>query len=134
MTMCFLLDILVIWEYRALISQGQYSVEYEIPNNMWWEFKVAIGHKSPKKNEMNKNEQFKISSNGWRKQNISGRIRCIALKMTDASVFSGEQNIVLERLEELAEHRKHWREMIRHKREFLGAGHSNDWGDLIKYK
>ena len=31
-------------------------------------------------------------------------------------------------------HRKHWREMIRHKREFLGAGHSNDWGDLIKDK
>ena len=46
--------------------------------------------------------------------------------LEDATVFSGEQNIVLERLEELAEHRKHWREMIRHKREFLGAGHTND--------
>ena len=32
--------------------------------------------------------------------------------LEDASVFSGEQNIVLERLEELGEHRKHWREMI----------------------
>ena len=46
--------------------------------------------------------------------------------LEDATVFSGEQNIVLERLEELAEHRKHWREMIRHKRGFFGAGHSND--------
>ena len=32
--------------------------------------------------------------------------------LEDATVFSGEQNIVLERLEELAEHRKHWRETI----------------------
>ena len=55
--------------------------------------------------------------------------------LEDASLFSGEQNIVLERLEELAKHRKHWREMIRsHKRESFCAGHSNDWGDLIKYK
>ena len=45
-----------------------------------------------------------------------------------ASVVSGEQNIVLERLEGLAEHRKQWRETIRHKvkRDFLGADHSNN--------
>ena len=29
-------------------------------------------------------------------------------EVEDASVFSGEQNIVHEILEELAEHRKHW--------------------------
>ena len=49
-------------------------------------------------------------------------------------LFRGRAKIVLERLEELAEHCKHWREMIRHKREFLGTSQSNDWEDLIKYK
>ena len=44
----------------------------------------------------------------------------------DAAIFSGRPNIVLDKMNELASHRKHWREMIRHKREFIGAGHSND--------
>ena len=34
----------------------------------------------------------------------------------------------------MASDRKLWRELIRHKREFLGAGHSNDRGNLTKYK
>ena len=44
----------------------------------------------------------------------------------DAASFSGEADIQLDKAKELAKDRKHWREMIRHKREFLGAGHSND--------
>ena len=51
----FLLDISVIWEDRALIFSG--SIEYEMPNMMWYELKVTIGQKLPKKTEMNKNEQ-----------------------------------------------------------------------------
>ena len=46
--------------------------------------------------------------------------------MEDAAVFTGFQNLVLDKVKEMAEDRKHWREIIRHKREFLGAGHSND--------
>ena len=44
----------------------------------------------------------------------------------DVAAFSGFQNLVLDKVKEMAEDRKHWREIIRHKREFLGAGHSND--------
>ena len=46
--------------------------------------------------------------------------------LEDAASFSGEADIQLDKAKELAKDRKHWREMIRHKREFLGAGHSND--------
>ena len=46
--------------------------------------------------------------------------------LEDAATFSGEADIQLDKAKELAQHRTHWREMIRHKREFLGAGHSND--------
>ena len=46
--------------------------------------------------------------------------------LEDASVFLKDPDIVLDKVKELAGDRKHWREMIRHKREFLGAGHSND--------
>ena len=54
-TQCFLLDISVIWEDRPLIFSG--SIEFEMQNMMWYELKVAIGQKLPKKTEMNKNEQ-----------------------------------------------------------------------------
>ena len=40
----------------------------------------------------------------------------------------------LEEVSELTSDRKHWRDMIQHKKEFIGAGLSNDCGDLIKYK
>lgn len=46
--------------------------------------------------------------------------------LEDAAIFSGKPDIVLDKVKELAGDRKHWREMIRHKRKFLGAGHSND--------
>lgn len=46
--------------------------------------------------------------------------------LEDASVFLKDPDIVLDKVKELASDRKHWRETIRHKREFLGAGHSND--------
>ena len=46
--------------------------------------------------------------------------------MEGAAAFTGFQNLVLDKVKEKAEDRKHWREMIRHKREFLSAGHSND--------
>ena len=39
---------------------------------------------------------------------------------------AGDPDIVLDEVRELAGNRKHWREMIRQKRQFLGAGHSND--------
>ena len=46
--------------------------------------------------------------------------------MEDAAAFTGFQNLVLDKVKEMAEDRKHWREIIRHKWEFLGAGHWND--------
>ena len=46
--------------------------------------------------------------------------------LEDAAEFSGKPGIVFEEVKELAGDRKHRREMIRHKREFIGAGHSND--------
>ena len=46
--------------------------------------------------------------------------------LEDAGLFSGDPDIVLDEVKELARDRKHWREMIRHKRKFIGAGHSND--------
>ena len=46
--------------------------------------------------------------------------------MEDAAALTGFQNLVLNKVKEMAEDRKHWREIIRHKREFLDAGHSND--------
>jgi hypothetical protein len=46
--------------------------------------------------------------------------------LEDLAVFSGDPDIELDKAKELAIDRKHWREMIRHKREHLGAGHSND--------
>ena len=46
----------------------------------------------------------------------------------------GNTEIDLEGASEMASDRKHWREMIRHKREFIGTGHSNDWEVIIKYK
>ena len=50
----------------------------------------------------------------------------------DAAAFSGNTDIDLEGPSEMASDRKLWREIIRHKRGFVGAGHSNDWGDIIK--
>ncbi len=57
-----------------------------------------------------------------------GRQRTSWLKCVqeDATIFTGQPNTVLDEIKELASHRKHWRELIRNKREFLGAGHSND--------
>ena len=46
--------------------------------------------------------------------------------MEDAAAFTEFKNLVLDKVKEMAEDRKHWREIIRHKREFLGTGHSND--------
>ncbi|KAL5269233.1 hypothetical protein ACHWQZ_G002908 [Mnemiopsis leidyi] len=42
------------------------------------------------------------------------------------SETSRDPDIVLDEVRELARNHKHWREMIRHKRQFLGAGHSKD--------
>jgi len=44
----------------------------------------------------------------------------------DAALFTGIEDITTVTMNEMASDRKLWREMIRHKREFLGAGHSND--------
>ena len=46
--------------------------------------------------------------------------------LEDAATFTGNTDIDLEGASEMASDRKLWREMIRHKREFIGAGHSND--------
>ena len=46
--------------------------------------------------------------------------------LEDAAAFTGNTDIDLDRASEMASDRKLWREMIRHKREFIGAGHSND--------
>ena len=46
--------------------------------------------------------------------------------LEDAAAFTGNSDIDLEGASEMASDRKLWREMIRHKREFIGAGHSND--------
>ena len=46
--------------------------------------------------------------------------------LEDAETFTGEADITIDKVRELAGNRKCWREMIRHKRLFLGAGHSND--------
>ena len=54
--------------------------------------------------------------------------------LEDAEAFSGNTNIDLEGASEMACDCKLWRKMIRHKREFICAGHSNDRGDLIKYR
>ena len=44
----------------------------------------------------------------------------------DAAVFTDRPDIDIEQAKELAFDRRHWREMIRHRRVFVGAGHSND--------
>ena len=44
----------------------------------------------------------------------------------DAANFTGDEDIVLGKMFELAADRKHWRNMITHKCLFIGAGHSND--------
>ena len=49
--------------------------------------------------------------------------KCI---LEDAATFTEETDITIDKVRELAGNRKCWREMIRHKRLFLGAGHSND--------
>ena len=54
--------------------------------------------------------------------------------LEDAAAISGNTDIDLEGASEMVSEGKHWRKMIRHKREFIGAVHSNDSGDLIKYK
>ena len=46
--------------------------------------------------------------------------------LEDAAAFTGNTDIDLEGASEMASDRQLWREMIRHKREFIGAGHSND--------
>ena len=46
--------------------------------------------------------------------------------LEDAAAFTGNTDINLDGASEMASDRKLWREMIRHKREFIGAGHSND--------
>ena len=56
-------------------------------------------------------------------------ISCI---VEDANNFTGNCNLKLEEVRELAHDRKNWREIISLKRLFVGAGHSNDWGDLFK--
>ena len=50
----------------------------------------------------------------------------IACVKEDAANFTGIADIDIGRVEQLAYDRVHWREMIRHKRDFIGAGHSND--------
>ena len=44
----------------------------------------------------------------------------------DAASFTGIKDITHPTMVSMASDRKLWREMIRHKRVFLGAGHSND--------
>ena len=44
----------------------------------------------------------------------------------DAANFLETPDIELDAVREMAQDRTHWREMIRHKRNFVGAGHSND--------
>ena len=44
----------------------------------------------------------------------------------DAATFTEQPDITVEEAEEMAQDRLHWREMIRHVRDFVGAGHSND--------
>ena len=63
-------------------------------------------------------------------QEITGWNVCSLLE--GAGAFTGNTDIDLEGASEMASDRKLWREMIRHKREFIGAGHLNKWGDLIK--
>ncbi|MCP4473446.1 MAG: reverse transcriptase family protein [Gammaproteobacteria bacterium] len=47
--------------------------------------------------------------------------------LEDASIFTGVNNITLDRAEQLASDRVQWRSLIRRNKEFLcGAGHSND--------
>ena len=46
--------------------------------------------------------------------------------LEDAAAFTGNTDIDLEGASEMASDRLLWREMIRHKREFIGAGHLND--------
>ena len=46
--------------------------------------------------------------------------------LEDAAAFTENTHIDLEGASEMASDRKLWREMICHKREFIGAGHSND--------
>ena len=52
MNICFLLDILHITTDTALLFSR--STEYERPNMMWYQLKVAIGQKCPKKERGNK--------------------------------------------------------------------------------
>ena len=44
----------------------------------------------------------------------------------DAASFTGIPDIDFNGMKQRAMDRKHWRDMIRHKRDFIGAGHSND--------
>ena len=53
-------------------------------------------------------------------------MKFFVLLLEDAAAFTGNTDIDLEGANEMAIDRKLWREMIRHKREFIGAGHLND--------
>ena len=46
--------------------------------------------------------------------------------MEDVASFTEFQNLVLDKVKEMAEDCKHRREIIQHKQDFLGGGHSND--------
>ena len=50
----------------------------------------------------------------------------LACVKEDAANFTGNADIDIGEAEQLAFDRIHWREMIRHRRVFQGAGHSND--------
>ena len=55
MNIHFLLDISVIWDVKDPIFSG--SLEYEMPNMIWYESKLWDGHKCLKMAEINENEQ-----------------------------------------------------------------------------
>ena len=40
--------------------------------------------------------------------------------------FSGKSGIVMDEVKQMAKDRTKWREMILHKRRFVGVGHAND--------
>ena len=64
----------------------------------------------------------------------SGYLNWMKRLLEYAAAFSGNTDIDLKGASEMASDHKHWKEMINHKWEFISAGHSNDWGDLIEYK
>ena len=86
MSIWFLLN-----NYISIICQDR-DLKYEMPNLMWCELKVLLKLKCPRETKMNKEwKNFCVilvkSSNGWPKEDVSGKIRFLRIWYTYLSTL-----------------------------------------------